>query len=336
MIKSARYSVVAPIFNEAKNLRDLYQRVQVVLDSMEVDWELILINDGSTDDSLAIMYELHLHDGRVKIVDLARNFGHQAGMSAGLDYAGGDAVILIDGDLQDPPEVLPALIEKWRQGYEVVYAIRRGRKEHVFKRMAYSAFYRLLSRIAEINIPMDAGDFSLMDRKVVDAIRSMPEKSRFLRGLRSWAGFRQVGIEYERGKRCSGVTKFTFSRLMRLAFDGFVGFSNLPLRLASFLGLAIAGASCAIGFGIILLKLFYGVKPEGWSSLAVIVLFLGGAQLITIGILGEYNARIYEEVRGRPLYILRQSVGFGEVRMECSPPAGLPFQKPADTHVAHR
>jgi polyisoprenyl-phosphate glycosyltransferase len=329
MAQEIRFSIVVPVLNEEQNLLELYDRIRSVMEFMDSSWELIFVNDGSTDNSLAIMRNLHGRDSRVKIVDLARRFGHQAGISAGIEYAAGEAVILMDADLQDSPDALPALIEKWNQGYEVVYAVRRRRKENALLRLAYSAFYRILSRLADLDIPMDAGDFSLMDRKVIETIKRMPERSRFIRGLRTWAGFRQVGVECERDRRRHGETKYNFRRLLQLALDGFFGFSNLPLRLASFLGILIATVSCALAVGIILLRVAYGVKPQGWSSLAVIILFLGGVQLITIGILGEYNARIYEEVRGRPVYVLRQLVGFDPVLREETPAAVLSRDKDA-------
>jgi dolichol-phosphate mannosyltransferase len=258
------------------------------------------------------MKEIHNSDQRVRIVNLSRNFGHQTAITAGLDYASGDIVAIMDSDLQDPPEVLPAFFQKQREGYDVVYAIRKNRKEGVLKKAAYTIFYRLLQRIANINIPLDSGDFCVISRRALNTLKSIPERNRFLRGLRGWIGFKQIGMEYDRDKRFAGEAKYTFSKLLKLAFDGFVSFSYMPLRLASILGLIVSALSF-IGILIIFYLSFLTSKTlsvPGWASVAVIILFLGGVQLVTIGIIGEYIGRVYDEVKQRPLYVVQDVIGF--------------------------
>jgi dolichol-phosphate mannosyltransferase len=302
-------SVVVPVFDEEDNLAELFRRLCDTLQSTDLSFEVVLVNDGSRDGSLEGMQKLRTGDNRVKIVDLSRNFGHQIAVSAGLDHASGRAVIVMDADLQDPPEVLPRLIDRWRDGFDVVYAVRRERKESLPMRAAYHAFYRLLRSIARIELPLDAGDFSLMDRRVVDELVGMPERNRFVRGLRAWVGFHQTGIDYERAPRHAGETKYSLSKLIHLAYDGIFAFSDMPVRLARNFGLVVT-AFAALMAGWTLLKwLFdYQVVP-GFATITLLVLFFGGVQLITIGILGEYIARIYTEVKARPLYIVRSVEG---------------------------
>ncbi len=299
-------SVVIPAYNEEENLDALYTRLVAALDPLGMSYELIFVNDGSRDRTLPMLQQLAAADGRVVVVDLARNFGHQIAISAGLDHARGDGVIVMDGDLQDPPEVLPQFIAKWREGYEVVYAVREKRKEGPLKRAAYSLFYRLLKRVSQIDIPLDAGDFCIMDRRVVDLLNGMPERNRFVRGIRSWVGLNQTGLAYERHARHAGRPKYTFTRLLYLALDGLVSFSYLPLRLISMAGLAVSLMSILIALFYTVQKLTIGLSPPGFATLVVAIFFLSGIQLITIGVIGEYVGRIFEEVKARPLYVVRK------------------------------
>jgi dolichol-phosphate mannosyltransferase len=246
------------------------------------------------------------------VVHLSRNFGHQAALQAGLDVASGDAIVVMDADLQDPPELLPELVTKWRDGYDVVYAIRRMRRESLWKRTAYATFYRTLKIISEVDTPLDAGDFCLMDRRVVDSLVALPERNRFLRGLRCWVGFRQTGVEYERQARNAGQSKYTLRKLISLALSGYVGFSTFPLRLAAWLGALSAVAGFLLAIWVIVSRLTDPRVPQGWASTSSLILFVGGVQLIILGILGEYLGRVYYEVRSRPLYLVRSRSGFSE------------------------
>lgn len=306
-------SVVAPCFNEEGVLHELYRRVSQVLDGAGESWELVLVNDGSRDRTPEIMRELHARDPRVKVIDFARNFGHQIAVTAGMDYARGDAVVLIDADLQDPPELILEMLAKWREGYEIVYAVRTERKgETWFKRFTAKLFYRLIYKITDINIPMDTGDFRLMDRKVVNALKTMREKHRFLRGMSVWVGFRQTGVKYVRAERYAGETKYPFKKMLKFALDGITSFSYLPLQLATYVGF-ISAALAVIGIIVtIILRLSGSQAFYGQATTLVSVLFLGGVQLISLGIIGEYLGRIYDEVKGRPLYIVREALGFEE------------------------
>lgn len=275
-------------------------------------WELVLINDGSRDGSAEALDALYERNPEhVRVVHFARNFGHQIAVTAGMDAAAGQAVVLIDADLQDPPEVIPELIAKWREGYEVVYAVRAQREgESWFKLMTAKVFYRVLYNITDVSIPVDTGDFRLMDRKVVDAVKSMPEHTRFIRGMVSWVGFKQTGVEYARAQRHTGETKYPFKKMLRFAWDGITGFSYFPLQLATYLGFLIAGLSLLGILVVIYLRAFTEVEPlEGQATTLVTVLFLGGVQLISLGIIGEYLGRIYNEVKQRPLYIVRSTKG---------------------------
>jgi dolichol-phosphate mannosyltransferase len=299
-------SVVVPVFNEQENLPELYRRLRTVLDNLGLLYELVLVDDGSRDGSLELMKNLATSDGRVLVVELARNFGHQVAISAGLDHARGKGVIIMDADLQDPPEVLPEFIAKWSEGHDVVYAIRAARKENWLKRSAYASFYRLLSRIANIHIPLDAGDFCIMDRRVVDILVSMPERNRFVRGIRSWVGLDQIGLPYNRDRRFAGKPKFTFNRLVYLAIDGLVSFSFVPLRLISTLGLAASFFSIWLAVFYVIQKFTRGLDPPGFATTITAIFFLAGLQLTTLGVIGEYVGRIFEEVKRRPLYIIRR------------------------------
>ena len=306
-------SVVAPCFNEEGVLHELYRRISQVLDGSGETWELVLVNDGSRDRTPEIMRELHAQDERVKVVDFARNFGHQIAVTAGMDYAQGDAVVLIDADLQDPPELILEMLAKWREGYEVVYAIRAERKgETWFKEFTAKMFYRIIYKITDIDIPMDTGDFRLMDRKVVNALKTMHEKHRFMRGMSVWVGFRQTGVKYVRAERYAGETKYPLKKMLKFAMDGITSFSYFPLQLATYIGF-VAALLAVLGIIVtIILRLSGSHAFFGQATTLVSVLFLGGVQLICLGILGEYLGRIYDEVKGRPLYIVREALGFDE------------------------
>lgn len=308
-------TILAPVYNEEPVLPELYRRVREVMDDTEYRWELILVNDGSRDRSAEVIAGLHQKDPRVKGISFSRNFGFQLAVTAGLDHAQGDAVILTDADLQDPPEVFPHMIEKWREGYEVVYGVRTSREgETWFKLLTAKLFYRLIYRITEIEIPLDTGDFRLMDRRVVDAIRLMPERSRFLRGMVPWVGFRQTGVPYERSARYAGESKFSSVRqMLPFAIDAITSFSYVPLQLATYMGFGLAAISLLAILVVIALRLFGPSDPLlGQATTLVTVLFLGGVQLISLGIIGEYLGRIYDEVKGRPLYLIDETWGFEE------------------------
>jgi glycosyltransferase involved in cell wall biosynthesis len=312
MNEKPRYSVVVPCYNEEGVLHELYRRVQQVMAETGESWELVLVNDGSHDRTLQIMRELHSADPRVKVVDFARNFGHQIAFTAGVDFAQGEAVVVIDADLQDPPEVILEMIDRWRAGYEVVYAVRTERKgETWFKEFTAKLFYRIIYRITDVDIPLDTGDFRLMDRKVVEAMKQMKERHRFIRGMTSWVGFRQTGVQYVRQERFAGETHYPFRKMFKFALDAITGFSYFPLQLATYLGFTIAVLSAVGALLVVYARLFVGTTPfYGQATTLVMVLFLGGVQLITLGIIGEYLGRIYDEVKGRPLYLVRETLGF--------------------------
>lgn len=305
-------SVVIPIFNEQENLPALYKRLIRTLEKSEVAFEIIFVNDHSRDRSLPMMRALSRRDARVRVVSLSRNFGHQTAITAGLAHTRGDCVILMDGDLQDPPEVLPMLMQHRREGdWDVVYAIRRKRKEPPLVRLMYYLFYRMLSRMSTIEIPLDTGDFCIMTRRVADRLNELPERNRFVRGLRAWVGFRQTGMEYERAARYAGTPKYTFKSLMRLAFDGILSFSNVPLRVSMYLGLFVSIGGILYALFIIIGRLLGAYKQlPGWSTTVVAVLVLGGVQLLMLGVFGEYLGRIYEEIKGRPRFVVDELIGF--------------------------
>ena len=303
------YSIIIPVYNERETIRTLYERVKNVIDNFDDDAEVLIVDDGGSDGSFEELKEIHSKDPRFKILSFSRNFGHQVAISAGIEHATGDAVMIIDGDLQDPPEVLPQFIAKWREGYDVVYAIRTKRKENIFKRAAYAMFYRILNRLSYLDIPLDSGDFCLMDKRVVVAMRKLPQRKRFVRGLRTWVGFRQIGLAYERDKRFAGKPKYTFTRLLGLAYDGIFSISTTPLRVAVYVGFGLAAVAFLGGLLVMYDKLVYGVAIAGWSSTIVIITFLGGVILSTLGMIGEYVSRIYEEVKSRPLYVVREKLG---------------------------
>jgi polyisoprenyl-phosphate glycosyltransferase len=302
------YSIIAPIYNEIDNLPELYRRVKEVMDSSGETWELILVDDGSTDGSTERIRELAQQDKTVRPVIFARNFGHQVAITAGWDYARGDAVVIIDADLQDPPEVILELANKWKEGYEVVYAVRGEREgESWFKLWTASLFYRVIYRITDVKIPVDTGDFRLMDRKVVDVLKQMKERHRFPRGMSAWVGFRQIGVTYKRAARVAGVTKYPFKKMLRLAINAITGFSYFPLQVATYFGFISAGVAIFAIPVVVALRLAGSHFFEGQTTTLISVLFLGGVQLISLGILGEYIGRLYDEAKGRPLYIVQEA-----------------------------
>lgn len=302
-------SVVIPVYNEEDNLTALYTRLTHVLADTGLEYEILFVNDGSQDKSGERLDDFAARDDRLVVVELARNFGHQAAITAGLDHTRGSGVIVMDADLQDPPEVIPQLIAKWQEGHDVVYAVRKKRRESWSKRTAYAAFYRLLQRVADVTIPLDAGDFCIMDRRVVDLLRRMPERNRFVRGLRSWVGLNQVGLAYDRQARHAGKPKYTLSRLISLALDGLISFSDVPLRVIMLLGFSVSLGSILMAMFYVIKKLTSGLGPPGFATLAVAIFFLTGVQLITIGVIGEYIGHIFAEVKQRPLYIVRRMTG---------------------------
>ncbi len=301
-------SIIAPIYNEYENLPELYRRVKEVMETAGEDWELVLVDDGSTDGSTERIRALAQEDRRVRPVIFARNFGHQLAVTAGLDYSRGKAVVIIDADLQDPPEVILEMMAKWREGYEVVYAVRTEREgETWFKKTTAALFYRLINRITNVDIPLDTGDFRLMDRKVVEVLRRMRERHRFLRGMSVWVGFRQTGVSYRRAPRFAGETKYPLRKMLKFASDAITGFSYLPLQLATYIGFLSAGISTIAIPVVIGMRLAGSQAFYGQATTLIAVLFLGGVQLISLGILGEYVGRLYDEAKGRPLYVVRET-----------------------------
>lgn len=305
------YSFVIPIYNEEVNIPEIYQRLLDLMAGFAGEFELILIDDGSRDRSLELIRQLHQQDPRVRYLSLARNFGHQIALTAGLLFVQGKVAVVMDADLQDPPELVPRLIEQWQQGYQVVYAQRQARqKEGWFKRFCAYAFYRVLRKLADVEIPTDTGDFCLMDRQVVDLLNRMPERNRYIRGLRAWVGFRQTAVKFQRSPRFAGEVKYTFRKSLGLAISGIISFSSIPLRLSTYLGLCSAGLALIMMVLVLYWRLFDPNSPLiGFTTITVAVLFLGAVQLVSIGILGEYIGRIYEEVKGRPLFILKETGG---------------------------
>jgi dolichol-phosphate mannosyltransferase len=302
------FSIIAPIYNEIGNLEELYKRLRDVMESVGESWELLLIDDGSTDGSTEVIRQLAQEDECVRPVIFARNFGHQLAVTAGLDYSRGQAVVIIDADLQDPPEVILDMIAKWRAGYEVVYAVRAEREgENWFKMATASLFYRIIYKITDVNIPLDAGDFRLLDRSVVDILNRMRERHRFLRGMSVWVGFRQTGVNYRRATRYSGTTKYPFRKMAKFATDAITSFSYFPLQVATYLGFLCAGMSIVAIPIVIALRMTGSQAFFGQATTLIAVLFLGGVQLISLGILGEYIGRLYDEAKGRPLYIVKEA-----------------------------
>lgn len=303
-----KISIVIPIFNEEENIPELLSRLVQVLSPI-CDYEILLVDDGSSDNSTLLIAQ-HCHENkRVKLIAFSRNFGHQVAISAGMKYAMGDALIVMDGDLQDPPEALPLFIAKWQEGYDVVYAIRQKRKEHAIKRLLYYTFYRILAKLSRFDIPLDSGDFAIIDRKIYHILTSLPERNKFIRGLRAWSGFKQVGLEYERAARLRGTPKFTFRKLVKLAYDGLISFSDVPLKFASWLGFLFVFLSIVSIVALLVMKIFSDqINLQGWTSTIIVILFIGGLQLLLLGIFGEYISRIFDEVKQRPEFILSKKI----------------------------
>jgi len=306
------YSFVIPVFNEEDGLAELFRRMSALLEQLDGPAEVILVDDGSRDRSYAQMLAIHAADDRFRVVQFSRNFGHQIAISAGMDLCCGDAVVIMDADLQDPPEVVLEMAVKWREGYDLVYGQRQRREEETwFKKFTAGVFYRMLRSMTDVDMPVDAGDFRLIDRKALDAFRSMRERSRYVRGMFGWVGFRQIGVKYVRPGRFAGETKYPLSKMIRLALDGIISFSNLPLRFVMQFGFLVSIISFAAGIVAMYVKLSGAYAVPGWASLMVWVSFIGGVQLTVLGVIGEYIGRIYDEVKQRPLYLVRELRGFG-------------------------
>jgi dolichol-phosphate mannosyltransferase len=327
----ATLSVVVPLYNEGANVEELLRRIRGVIAQLPdppAAWELICVDDGSRDATLALLLAAAQDDPHLRVIALSRNFGHQIAATAGLDAAHGDAVVLMDGDLQDPPELIAEFLAKFREGYDVVYATRRHRAgESPFKLLTARAFYRTIRRLTNVSIPVDTGDFRLMSRRVIVALRDARERHRFIRGLVSWVGYRQTGIEYDRAERFSGESKYPVSKMFRFAIDGITAFSEIPLRLATWFGFVVSAVAFVVGIVEIGIRIFTGYNLPGYTSTIFAILFLGGVQLITIGILGEYVGRIYDEIKGRPLYLVADTVGTGLDSASDSLPITAPVTK---------
>jgi dolichol-phosphate mannosyltransferase len=301
-------SIIIPVYNEHETLPELHRRLSAAMPSAGEPYEIVFVDDGSSDRSMDVLRTLAGSDRHVRVLRLARNFGHQIAISAGIDSARGDAVALMDGDLQDPPELLPAMVARWKAGSDVVYMVKRSRKESAAKRFLFHSFHELMQKMSSIPIPLEAGNFSLMDRKVVTVLRAMPERHRYIAGMRAWVGFAQTGIEFDRDARFAGTPRMSLSRLFALAFDGLFSFSNVPLRLAMYVGLATAVFSFCAGLLVLYVRLFTDHATPGWASPVVSILFIGGLILVTLGIIGEYLGRIYDEVKRRPLYVIKEEI----------------------------
>jgi dolichol-phosphate mannosyltransferase len=306
-------SVVVPLYNEEEVILETYKRLKGVMDSINEPYEIVFVNDGSRDKTAPMVYELCNKDKTVKFVDFARNFGHQTAITAGMDYSEGQAVVVIDADLQDPPELIPKMIDKWREGYDVVYGKRKERKgETFFKKFTAKVFYRFLRSMTDVEIPVDTGDFRLIDRKVCDALKLVNERNRYIRGIISWLGFKQTGIEFVRDKRFAGTTKYPLKKMMKFAFDAITSFSYKPLKLASIFGMLLSSISFIYLIVVICTRILTSHVQPGWASILAVNLLFHGITLIILGIVGEYIGRIYDEAKGRPLYIVRQTKNFSE------------------------
>ncbi len=311
--RPTRLTIVAPFYNEGADVSLFFERLSAALAGLDMAWSVVCINDGSSDDTLRHLVAAHDRDPRIKVIDFSRNFGKEYALTAGLDHAGSDVVVLMDSDLQHPPEMLPAMVAKWREGFEVVYMVRQVRGDvGLAGRLGRSLFYLVFRMAADIRLPPEAGDFRLLDPVVVTAIRRMPERTRFMKGIYHWVGFRQVGLSYDEGVRKDGKSRWGLWRLTALAVDGISAFSNLPLRLWGILGAVIAGVSLVYGISRIIRTIIHGIDVPGYESLIVAVLFLGGVQLLSLGVLGGYIGRIFNEVKGRPLYIVRRTYGIDD------------------------
>lgn len=313
IMKKTLISIVVPVYNEEAVIYESYSRLKNVMDGQDDAYELIFVNDGSRDATPAIISGICKTDATVRLIDFARNFGHQTAITAGMDYASGDAVVVIDADLQDPPEVIPEMIAKWREGFDVVYGQRAQRKgETLFKRFTSAAFYRVLQKLTDVDIPVDTGDFRLIDRKVCDALKQIKERNRYVRGIISWLGFRQTGVEFVREKRFAGETKYPLKKMLRFAFDAITSFSYKPLKLATYAGVAVSLGGFAYMLVVFYLKLFTASTITGWASMMAVNLFFNGVVLLMLGIIGEYIGRIYDEAKGRPLYVVREALNFSK------------------------
>ena len=317
-------SVVVPLYNESKNIEYLFTRLTSVLNRLNLSYEIICIDDGSKDNTLNELIKVNQQNSTVKVINLSRNFGKEIALTAGIDYASGAAIIPIDADLQDPPELIEQLIAKWREGYDVVYATRRSRRgETWFKRATAKAFYQTISKMSPVPIPSNTGDFRLLDRRVVDAIKKLPERTRFMKGLFAWVGYKQTSILFDREPRHLGNSNWNYWTLWNFALDGIVSFSFLPLKVWSYVGVSVSFISLLYALFLIIRTLAFGVDVPGYASLMVAILFLGGVQLITLGVLGEYLGRVYEEVKGRPLYFIREKYGFDNQQITNSQPSKI-------------
>ncbi len=306
-------TLILPIYNEEGNIEEVYKRSTEVLKSFKKPYEIIFINDGSRDSSISMLRELAKKDEAIKVLNFSRNFGHQIAITAGLDYASGEAVIIMDADLQDKPEVIPEMVKEWQKGFDVIYGRRKTRKDTIFKKYTAWLFYRAINKLANIDIPLDTGDFRLMDRKVVDEMVKLREHSRFMRGLTSWCGFNQTAVYFDRDERRFGVTNYPLKKMIKFALDGITAFSYVPLKLSTYLGFVAAFIGFCYGVFEIIKKIIApSSNVPGWTSLIIIVLFIGGIQLIILGIVGEYIGRIYTEAQNRPLYVVRDAIGFSK------------------------
>ena len=303
------FSVIIPIYNEELNIPTLVSRLRPVVEKTGMKYELLFVNDGSRDTSLQLIKALAQADPHVRYIDFSRNFGHQVAVTAGIDNCKGDIIAIIDADLQDPPELIEEMIALIKEGNQVVYAKRRSRKDkNVFKKFAYKSFYRILARISNVDVPLDTGDFRVMTRKVAEVLKNMPEQHKFLRGQIAWLGFKQTFVEYDRDARAAGEPGYTYKKLFRLAFDGITGFSNVPLRIATIMGFAVSGVSLILILYALFSYFFFSSEmPKGWASLMIAISFIGGVQLICLGIIGEYISRLQTDIRNRPLYIINET-----------------------------
>lgn len=304
-------SIIVPLYNEEENIDYLFTRLLSVLNKLETSYEILCINDGSRDDTLKQLINHHYRNPAIKIINLSRNFGKEIALTAGIDHANGSAIIPIDADLQDPPELIEKLVAKWREGYDVVYATRRSRQgETWLKRFTADAFYKTIGKMTSVAIPANTGDFRLLDRKVVEAIKKIPERNRFMKGLFAWVGYKQTSVMFDREPRAAGTTTWNYWKLWNFAIDGITSFSLVPLKIWSYVGLFISFISLLYASFLVIRTLILGIDVPGYASLMVAILFFGGIQLITLGVIGEYLGRVYEEVKGRPLYFVRESYGF--------------------------
>jgi glycosyltransferase involved in cell wall biosynthesis len=318
MSEKVVFSIVVPVYNEEQVVLETYKRLKNVMDTLKEAYEIVFVNDGSRDKTAVIIGEICKTDKDTKLIDFSRNFGHQLAITAGMDYAAGDAVVVIDADLQDPPELIPKMIAKWRQGYDVVYGKRLRREgESLFKKITAKLFYRFLRSMTDVDIPVDTGDFRLIDRKVRDALKQTGERNRYVRGLISWLGFKQTAIEYIREKRFSGETKYPLKKMLKFAFDAIASFSYKPLRFASYVGTFLSFFSFLYLLVVIYQKLFTDETIQGWASTLAVSLLFNGIVLLMLGIIGEYIGRIYDEAKGRPLYIVRETRNLRNASEKC-------------------